>query len=98
MGLVSVAAVQAGMRLSNSVTNKSGVVLLEAGTILTGSLIARLQNAHISSVYVHETADRAKVEEMLSQLRKRFEKKRGDPHMALLEEIVKEHIEDLYVE
>ncbi len=98
MAVISVAGAQTGMRLSRSVTNSRGVVLLEAGTILNNQLIARLQNANIYSIQVSGTPDRSNIDQMLSELQKRFEKSRHEAHMALIEEAVKEHIEELYAE
>jgi hypothetical protein len=98
MPIVSLDKAQVGMRLSKPVANESGVVLLEAGTTLTSQLITGLLNANITSVCIAGTPDRARMEEMLSGLRKRFEKSRHEAHMAMLEELVAEHIEELYAQ
>ncbi len=98
MAIVCVARAQTGMRLATSVTNDRGVVLLEAGTILTAQLIARLQKANINSIHVSGPPDHVMLDEMLSQLQKRFERSRGQPHMDILEQVVKEHLEELYGE
>jgi hypothetical protein len=96
MSVVPLDKARAGMRLSRSVADESGEVLLGAGAVLTGRLIARLLNANIGSVHIERVLDRAKVEEMLSSLRKRFGKTRHEAHMAMVEELVAEHIEEQY--
>jgi len=98
MPIVSVDRAQPGMRLSKSVTNESGAVLFEAGTMLTSQLITELRNASIGSVYIVGTPDHARIEEMVAGLRKRFAKTRHEAHMAMLEELVIEHIEELHAQ
>ena len=98
MPIVSVDRAQPGMRLSKSVTNDSGTVLFEAETMLTSQLIAELLNANIRSVDIVGTPDRARIEEMVSSLRKKFAKTRHEAHMAMLEELVIEHIEEFYAQ
>jgi hypothetical protein len=96
MPIVSLDKAEAGMTLSKPAVNEFGVVLLDAGAKLTGHLITRLLRADISSVYIVGAPDRAKIQELLTQLQERFEKTRNEPHMALLEEIVAEHIEECH--
>ena len=98
MLIISLDEVQPGMRLSTPATNDAGVVLFEAGTTLTDPLIAALRNAGIKSVFIAGAPDRAVIEELLTQLRKRFERSRNEPHMALLERAVAEHLEEFYAQ
>ena len=96
MPIVSLEKAEAGMTLSKPAVNEFGVVLLDAGAKLTGHLITRLLRADISRVYVVGTPDRAKIQELLTQLQERFEKTRNEPYMALLEKIVAEYIEECH--
>lgn len=98
MPIVSVDRAHPGMRLSKAVTNESGAVLFEAGRMLTSQLIAELMNANIRNVYIVGTPDRARIEEMLSGLRNRFAKTRHETHMAMLEELMIEHIEGFHAQ
>ncbi len=98
MPIVPVDQVRPGTRLLKSVTDAHGSVLFEAGRMLTHALITELLAANIRTVCVAGTLDRAKVEEMLSGLRKRFEQTRQYPLMPMLEELVAEHIEELYAQ
>jgi len=84
------------MKLSRPATNETGVVLLEAGTTLTGPLIKRLLRVGVRSVCIVEVPDSAVVEELLAQLRKRFEMTPNGPHTTLLESVVAEYIEEFY--
>jgi hypothetical protein len=98
MPIVPVDRAHPGMKLSKAVTNESGAVLFEAGRMLTRQLIAELLNANIRSVYIVGTLDRAGIEKMLSNLRNRFAKTRHGAHMAMLEELVIEHIEEFHAQ
>jgi hypothetical protein len=96
MLFISLDRAQAGMRLSRPATNEAGVVLLEAGTTLTGPLITRLLKVGVRSVCIVGAPDSAVIEELLTQLRKRFEMTPNGPHMTLLESVVAEYIEEFY--
>ena len=96
MPIISLDKAEAGMTLSKPAVNEFGVVLLDAGAKLTNHLITRLLRADISSVYIVGAPDRAKIQALLTQLQERFEKTRNEPHMALLEELVAEHIEECH--
>ena len=98
MLFISLDRAQDGMKLSRPATNEAGVVLLEAGTTLTGPLIKRLLRVGVRSVCIVGVPDSAVVEELLAQLRKRFEMTRNEPHMALLESVVAEYIEEFYAQ
>ena len=98
MLIISLDEAQPGMRLERPANNEAGEVLLEAGTTLTDLLITTLLNAGIKSVFVAGAPDRAVIEELLTQLRKRFERSRNEPHTALLERAVAEYLEEFYAQ
>ncbi len=98
MLFISVDRAQDGMKLSRPATTEAGVVLLEAGTTLTGPLIKRLLRVGVRSVCIVGTPDAAVPEELLRELKKRFEMTRNEPHMALLESVVAEYIEEFYAQ
>jgi hypothetical protein len=97
MAKISVNALKSGMKLTKPVVNDAGMVLLGEGTELTDTLIKRLLNMDIVSVYVEGTAspDKSK-EEMLAELDVRFKKTENEPYMGMLKKLFKEHIEELY--
>jgi hypothetical protein len=98
MIIIGLGEAQSGMRLSRPTTNAAGVVLLEAGTTLTDPLITGLRNAGIESVVIAGAPDSAIIEELLTQLRARFAGSRNEPHMALLERVVAEHLEAVFAQ
>ncbi len=96
MPIIALEKARPGMRLLGPVTNARGLVLLEAGTTLTDPLIGKLLNAGTGSLLVTGAPDATAKEELLTQLRKRFETSRSRPHMTLLEDAVAEHLEEFY--
>jgi hypothetical protein len=76
--------------------NPSGMPICGKGTVLTGALITRLDNLDIQSVYVEghpvwEDGDRS-LDDVLSDLNKRFEKVADDPLTTKLHEIYKAYL------
>ena len=96
MTIIALESARPGMRLLGPVTNSKGQTILEGGTILTDRLIEKLSNAGTGSLLVDGAPDHTAKEEVLSKLHKRFETSRNNCHMALLEEAVAEHLEELY--
>lgn len=97
MAKISVNALKSGMKLTKPVVNDAGMVLLGEGTELTDTLIERLLNMDIGSVYVEGTASPGKSkEDMLAELDARFKKTENEPYMGMLKKLFKEHIEELY--
>ncbi|MDA8241230.1 MAG: hypothetical protein M0Z67_12780 [Nitrospiraceae bacterium] len=94
MPKIEVAKIVPGMKLSRTVRNESGMVLLGEGTELTESLIARLAAMNIGSVHVEMPGmpEKAKTE-LLGELDERFRKTEDEPLMGLLKKIVSEQIE-----
>ncbi|MBI2354629.1 MAG: hypothetical protein HYV06_06300 [Deltaproteobacteria bacterium] len=73
-----------------------GIPICGKSTVLTDTLIARLDNMDVKSVYVEghpvwDEGDRT-LEDMLSDLDRRFEKVRHDPLMSRLYDIHAEHL------
>jgi hypothetical protein len=98
MRFISLDKAQDGMKLSRPATNEAGVVLLEAGTTLSSPLIKRLLRVGVRSVCIGGAPEDADIEESLAQLSKRFEMARHEPHMALLESVVAEYLEEFYAQ
>ncbi len=97
MQRVQVNKLKAGMVLAKPITNESGMVLLSEGTVLTDSLIMRLNRMDITSVSVEgaSTTDKT-MEERLSDLDRRFSKTGKEPFMDLIKGVIKSHIEEVY--
>ena len=98
MRYVSLDKAEDGMKLSRPATNETGVVLLEAGTTLTAPLIRRLLRVGVRSVCIAGTPDGTDLEQLIAELRRRFDVTRNDPHMALLESLVAEYLEEFYAQ
>lgn len=97
MAKIPVSALKPGMKLTKPVVNDAGMVLLGEGTELTNSLIERLQNMNIGSVYVEGTSSPEKsLDEALAELDARFKKTENEPYMGTLKRLLKEHIEELH--
>ena len=98
MRYISLDKAQDGMKLSRPATNETGVVLLEAGTTLTAPLIKRLLRVGVRSVCITGIPEGTDLEQLLTQLRRRFDVTRNDPHMELLESLVAEYLEEFYAQ
>lgn len=86
-----------GMVLSKAVTNANGLVMIVEDTELTDLLIRRIQNINIDYVYVKGTSQEgAPLEEMLTGLDQRFKNTDGVPHMDIIKNAVRRHLEELY--
>lgn len=89
----------AGMVLARDVfrnESATGMPICGKNTVLSDTLIARLNNQNIKSVYVEghpvwEDGDRS-LEEMLAELDRRFEKVRNDPLTLKVYEMFVEHL------
>lgn len=97
MQRIPVNKLQSGMVLAKSITNESGMVLLSEGTVLTDSLIMRLNRMDVTTVSVEgaSTTDKTK-EERLSDLDRRFSKIDKEPHMDSIKAAIRAHIEEVY--
>lgn len=94
---ISVDNIKPGMKLSKPVVNKAGMILLGEKTLITGIIIERLKNTGITSVYVEgDSKPKKPVEEVMSEIDKRFRKTENEPYMYLLKRVLKKHIEELY--
>jgi hypothetical protein len=86
-----------GMKLERPVLNKNGMVMLGQDTELTSSLIDKIRNMEVSSVYVQGGArNLPPKQEFLGQLYDRFRNVENMPHMGVLKKLLIEHIEGLY--
>jgi hypothetical protein len=86
-----------GMRITRSVLNENGMVLLSENTELTEATIEKLINMDVDGVYVKgSTKPERPKEELLLELDKRFKKVENEPYMGMLKRVLKEHIEGLY--
>jgi hypothetical protein len=86
-----------GMILSKAVTNTNGILILPEETELTDSLIRKIHNMDIETVYVKgEPGAGSSLEQMLADLDRRFSNVEKAPYMNVIKRVVKKHIEDLY--
>jgi hypothetical protein len=85
------------MKLERPVVNQNGLMLVGEGTELTGALIEKIRSMNVDAVYVHGAPrELPPREETLAQLDERFRNVEDMPHMAMLKQVVKAHIEGLY--
>ncbi|MCL4813121.1 MAG: hypothetical protein KJ061_11570, partial [Vicinamibacteraceae bacterium] len=88
-----------GQRLARPITNARGVVLVQAGTELTPSLVARLESMGVDGVFVPGpgTEDALKpLDEALAEIDARFSGHEGDAWMMDLLELVKAQLRERY--
>ncbi len=86
-----------GMVLSKPVVNASGVLILPDETELTETLIRKIMNMGIEAVFVKGTPDNgSSLEQMLSDLDKRFQHVEAAPCMDVIKKALRDHIKDLY--
>jgi hypothetical protein len=84
------------MRLSRSLLNKNGVKVLNDGAELTEALIKRIQKMGIEAADVQGTAPAFRGwAEALARLDARFKNVETAPHMDVLKQLVREHLEGL---
>jgi hypothetical protein len=88
--------IQPGMQLSKHAVNNFGLMLLERGTMITEEMIEKLRNAEVRHLFVAGNPDDARLREMLSALEERFAMTNDKPHMGVLKDLLREHIEDIY--
>jgi hypothetical protein len=88
-----------GSVLLRPVINKNGLILIAEGTELTESLIDKIRNMEVDSVYVRG-AKRVlpNREEVLADLDRRFSKTESEPFMSLIKNAISHHIMSLYEE
>jgi len=98
MPSVSVENLKPGMVLAKPLTRGTMVILGE-GTVLTESWISRLEDMDIEKVYIEgPSIQPIPKQEALDALEARFQNAIDKPHMQKLKNLVKEHIESLYVQ
>jgi hypothetical protein len=86
-----------GMKLAKPVTNQNGLVMLAEDTELTTTLIDKITDMGIAGVYIKGmTQPDLPKEEMLADLNQRFKNVENEPYMAMIKQVLKEHIEGLY--
>jgi hypothetical protein len=92
MPKLPLALVRPDQTLARPVTNATGVVLVQAGTLLTPVLIDRLMALGIDAVTVvtdaGDTLDGPSMEERLRELDARFAGHEQDPLMTQIKDIV----------
>jgi hypothetical protein len=86
-----------GMKLAKPITAKNGMVMLGEGTELNETWIERIRDMDIVSVFIDGPAIQTiSKEEALAGLDARFALVEGNPHMNIIKNIVRTHIEGLY--
>ena len=86
-----------GMKLAKSVIAKNGMVMLGEGTELNETLIERIHDMDIASVFiVGPPIQTISKEDALAGLDERFALVSDNPRMKVIKKCVKEHIEGLY--
>lgn len=90
---------KSGMVLARDVfrgNSPMGIPICGKGTVLTDSLVARLDNMDVQSIYVegHPVWEEGgqSLDEMLADLDRRFSKVRSNPHMEKLYDIYKNYL------
>ena len=96
MPRIPVEKLEIGMRLVRSVRNEHGMLLLDQGVEVTESILDRLENSNIKSVYVAASQDDGAKTEMFIRLDARFARTEGEPHMDAIKAAVKDHLDALY--
>ncbi|MBI5641349.1 MAG: hypothetical protein HZA17_13085 [Nitrospirae bacterium] len=96
MAKVPVNSLIPGMKLSRSVKNESGMVLIAEGTELSEMLISRLNAMNIDGVCIESSSRPLKSKkELLSELEARFSRAGGGLYMDTLKKAFQDHIEGL---
>ncbi len=82
------------MKLSRPIVNESGMVLLPQGTVLSDSLIGRIENMNIATVSIEGVSEPKKpLQDELAEIDDRFRMAADQPLMQMLKRIMKEHAE-----
>jgi len=108
MGKISLERARAGMILKKRLSDKSGKVLLDAGTQLTGKMLRRLKKSGINEIVVEEekavedqaaektAPDQDKLEKarkkIIEELDHRFEGFEQDSTMTAIKEAALQHL------
>jgi hypothetical protein len=99
MSRVSSRDLKPGMKLIKAVENKNGLVMIGENTELTPSLIGKIQDMDIPSVYVQgESKALPPREDQLAGVHNRFKKVENEQYMDIVKNAILEHIESLYEE
>lgn len=97
MAKIAVDKLEPGMKLAKPVENASGMVLIGEGAELTMETIDRIRNLEVDGVYIQGmTKPSTPVEEMKSELDRRFQNVIDQPNMDMLKRVLLRHIESLY--
>ncbi len=84
------------MKLSRPIVNESGMVLLPQGTVLSDSLIGRIENINIATVSIEgDSKPKKPLEDELAEIDDRFKMAADQPLMQMLKRIMKEHAEGM---
>jgi hypothetical protein len=97
MARILTSSLTPGMMLSRPLLNKNGVMVLSDGTELTEALIKKIRKMGIDEADVQGTtaAFSGGRTEALAQLDARFKNAETAPHMDVLKQLVREHLEGL---
>lgn len=97
MPLVPVGQLEPGMVMAKPLI-RGKVVILGEGTVLTGTWISRIADMGVKQVWIDGPSVQAvSREEALARLDLRFRNVEDCPRMKQIKEVVREHIEGLYV-
>lgn len=97
MPVVPVGQLEPGMVMAKPLI-RGKVVILGEGTVLTGTWISRIADMGVKQVLIDGPSVQAVPrEEALARLDLRFRNVEDCPRMKQIKEIVREHIEGLYV-
>jgi DNA polymerase elongation subunit (family B) len=91
---IKVIELKEGMKLARPVTRGEDIVLMAAGTELTPKLIERIIDLGLKEVAVEGApSPGVPLEEEIRDLEDRFQNVREDPHMSIIYQAVREHLE-----
>lgn len=91
MPRISLSEARPGQRIARPVANGNGVTLVQAGTVLTASLIERLHGFGVTAVILAGEAGPARTPaEVVAEMDARFAGHEGDPLMMSLRQLMLE--------
>lgn len=96
MPRIPIAKLQDGTVLSRPVMSPSNALLVEAGTMVTAEIRAKLANGGVRHVFIVNKPDDGRLREELSALEARFRSSEDVELMRMLQGLVREHLEEIY--
>jgi hypothetical protein len=96
MPRIPIARVENGMVLLRPAKSPSGALLVESGVRITEEIRVKFVGAGVRHAHIVGGPDDTRLREELSALEARFSKTEETQPMRMLQELVREHLEELY--